>query len=246
MGTIPLVRQTIEFTRRLLCFVAFLSIAMECLQANPPKEHRDTQESAVRGADEQSLKVPTSETREVLAASENDDKGVVTNAKAKAISGRWKVVHRIQDVLDEAPPDPPDYLGRLMTFDVQIIELTRFWNDPEIKLVSNKIKQLAATRKHKIIGAGMLGGEIAKRPRAGLLAYFVLTQKEGETFVCTLNIDGFEHGLNDDLYQDEPWLIHYIAGKTRKRDLLLVQFDSGSRKRGVAAFQHVAEVPPIK
>jgi len=194
-------------------FIALLAFTMECSRANPPDEHREVQ------------------------------RDTIANSKAKAISGRWAVVHAVQDMLDDDPPSPPNYRGRVMTLDVQMMELTKFWEEFEARQAGEKIQQLAAMRKHRIIAAGGLGGNVSKGPLAGLSAWFILTQKEGETFLCLLNIDSFQHGKNIDDYEFAPCRIHHIAGKTRKKDLLFVEWSSGGGKREVYAFQHVAEVP---
>jgi len=228
MNTFFLPRHKIEFKRWLLCFVIFLLLSM--------------QERAVYGKDEQALKASPSETKKVLNGPKSDEKSVPANSKAKAISGHWAVVHPIQDVLDDAPPPSPDYRGRVMTFDIQIIDSSKFWNDRAIKQVGTKIKQFAAVRGHKIIAGGMFGGKVAKRPRAYLLAWFVLTQKEGKNFLCLLNVDSFEHGGNVEKYYWEPCQIHHIAGKIRKKDLLFVEMNNERNKREVYAFRYIDEV----
>lgn len=227
MTAIFLPRHKMKFTQWLLCFVMFLMIT--------------AQERVVHGAEEQEVLV--SETKEVLDAPKSKGEGLSINSKAKALSGRWAVVHQIQDVLDDAPPSPPDYRGRVMTFDVLIMELPKFWKEFEARQADKKIKEIAAVRKHKIIAAGMFAGNVAQKPRAYLNAWFILTQKEGETFLCLLNIDSFQHGNHIDQYEFTPCRIHHIPGKVRKKDLLLVEMDDGHGNREVYAFQHVAEVP---
>jgi len=199
------------------------------------------QERVVCGKDEQALKAPPSETKKVLDGPKSDEKSVPANSKAKAISGHWAVVHPIQDVLDDAPPPPPDYRGRVMTFDIQIIDSSKFWNGREIKQVGTKIKQFAAARGHAIIAGGVLVGKVAQRPRAYLLARFVLTQKEGETFLCLLNLNTFKHGGNMEEYNWEPCQIHHVVGKIRKKDLLFIEMNNERNKREVYVFRYVDE-----
>jgi len=189
---------------------------MECAQSNPPEKLREVQN------------------------------GVAASSKAKAISGRWAVVHQIQDMLDDTPPSSPDYRGRVMSFDIQIFEQSEFWELRQMKQIEKKVKELADKRGHTIIAGGVLGGNVSKRPLAYLNAWFILTQKEGETLLCLLNIDSFEHGHSIDEYDFELCRIHHIAGKTRKKDLLFVEWGKRNANHQVYAFQHVAEAPLTK
>ena len=130
--------------------------------------------------------------------------GRTPNQLANAISGHWVAVPEMQKVLDDISPNP-DYLGRLDSFEVGLIDMRTFWSDRELKQVEEPIKQLASDRKHRIVTTGEFGGGGERQPMFG---FFMLTHKDGESFLSVLNIDEKTF---------VSWPLHYIAGKTETR-----------------------------
>jgi len=62
-----------------------------------------------------------------------------------------------------------------MTFDILFLKPSKFWN--ETKKIEKKVKQLTEKRGHSIVAVGGLGGNVSKRPLAGLSAWFVLKRQ---------------------------------------------------------------------
>ena len=65
-----------------------------------------------------------------------------------------------------------------------------------------------------------------------MFGFCMLTYKDGESFLSVLNIDAKTF---------VSWPLHYIAGKTREKDLLIVDFNDPGRRQ-VAVFQFRSEV----
>jgi hypothetical protein len=171
-------------------------------------------------------------TQKVSSGITGEVKDAPVAAAPDRIAGRWIAIPQLQKLLDDNSPTP-DFEGTLDTFDVQLMPMATFWTDPELRQVEKAMKGLASRQKHEIVATGSFGASIAKRPLAALYGYFMMTQKEGETFLCVLNIDGVTF---------IPWRLFHIPGKTRKKDLLLVELADFGRKR-VVAFQFQSEVP---
>jgi hypothetical protein len=86
------------------------------------------------------------------------------------------------------------------------------------------LEELQTQRGHTLIAIGGCG-ESGGQP---FYADFLLTLREGETFLSIIN-----HSEN----KFEPWRIHYIRGKERVLDLLIFEMGTKTTGRQVMAFR---------
>lgn len=147
---------------------------------------------------------------------------------AQAIAGRWTVVKNVQSAFDEISSRPNSQGGEIEEFQVKIVEAVDFWGDRPVQEVEHSIKTLAAESKHDIVATGFFEASVAEKPLAGFGGLFLLTQKGGESFLSVLNVDGAKF---------MPWRIHHVPGKTREKDLLIVEFGEYLHSRQVTIFQ---------
>jgi hypothetical protein len=91
-----------------------------------------------------------------------------------------------------------------------------------------RIKKLLADANHEIVAAGYLATSVKRMSRDHDMGFFLLTQSDGETFICPLAVDG------DASF--ELWRIHRVPGRDRSDDVLIVEFGKAQRKQ-IAAFQ---------
>jgi hypothetical protein len=163
---------------------------------------------------------------EELAA---NSKPAASNETAAAIAGHWTGVPELQTAFDDASPDP-DYLGRLDTFEIELTDMPKFWADNELQPLEKSLKQLASKRKHKILATGAFGATGERLPTFG---YGLITQTDGQTFLSVIAFDPV------DLM---PWRLHYIPGKNRGKDMLIVEIDEPGQRQ-IAIFRRSAETP---
>ena len=167
----------------------------------------------------------------LLQASELVD--VPQSQIVKAIAGSWTVVKEVQGFFDDISSRPNSQGGVVEKFQIKIIEMEEFWDFRQVRQVEEAIKKLATADEHEIVATGLFQASVARKPWAGFDGFFLLTQKNGESFLSVLNIDGATF---------MPWRIHHIPGKNRDKDLLIVEFGEFANSRQVTIFQYDGEI----
>jgi hypothetical protein len=150
---------------------------------------------------------------------------------AETFGGKWTAVGELQayfDRLSSAPTEP----GRpIEVLEIKFVKPEELWGDTiDFQRAKPRIKKLLADANHEIVAAGMVATSV-KKSRYGDFAFFLLTHCNGETFFCTLAVDG------DASF--DPWRIHHIPGKDRGDDLLIVEFGRSGRTQ-ICTFKRAA------
>ncbi|MEM8943547.1 MAG: hypothetical protein AAGD11_00065 [Planctomycetota bacterium] len=168
-------------------------------------------------------------------SSHADESGGASQRRiAKTIAGSWVVLKEIQGTFDEISSRPNSQGGVVEKFQTKIVGMEEFWGIRQVQQVEKAIKELAAESQHEIVATGLFQASVVKKPLAGFGGLFLLTQKDGESFLSVLHIDGAKF---------VPWRIHHIPGKTREKDLLIVEFGEYVNSRQITVFQFDGELP---
>jgi len=155
------------------------------------------------------------------------------NRLVKALPGRWTVVQPIQDHLDKMSPTPHAQGGVVEKFEIKVMSAEDFWEIRQVREIERAIKQLLSEDEHEVVAAGIFGGSVVDKPLAWMAGFFLLTQKEGESFLCVLKIDVANYSV---------WRIHHVPGKTRDKDLLLAEIGDAVNDRQIAAFKYAGKL----
>jgi hypothetical protein len=149
---------------------------------------------------------------------------------AETFAGNWTAVGELQGYFDRLS-SAPSQLGRAVDLlQIEFMKPEELWGEGiDFRRGEPRIKKLLADANHEIVAAGMLA--TTDKSRDGDMAFFLLTQCDGETFLCALAVDGD--------VSFEPWRIHRIPGKERSDDVLIVEFGKASRKQ-ICAFKRAA------
>jgi len=155
----------------------------------------------------------TSEAMHQLAAEElvKTDNRMVT-----AIAGRWTVMPEMQKLLDDfSPPAHRTLGGKIENLAIRFYPQEEFWEFRQVKQVKDEIMELAAKRGYEVVATGMLAITIADKPLASGGGFIMLTQKNGESFLSSIDIDSATFGASR---------VYHLPGETREKDMLITEF----------------------
>lgn len=152
-------------------------------------------------------------------------------------AGKWTAIGELQGffVRLSSVPIPP---GEEIEFlEIGFVKPEELWGESiDYLRAEPRIKKRLADANHEIVAAGFLVVSVKRMSRDHDMGAFLLTQSDGETYLCPLAVDG------DATF--ELWRIHRVPGRDRGEDVLIVEFGKAQRKQ-VAAFQR-SDVPASK
>ncbi len=154
------------------------------------------------------------------------------NRLKEALSGRWVMMNEAQKVLDKHLNQPISESEPAAVFECQFLPLDEFLQDLDEH--RETVQRLAEASGHELVASGMMACYVPNKPRAGLMANFLMTYKEGETFLCVINYStgGFH-----------PRRVHLLSGAKRSEDVLLLELGWESHEKHVAVFRFESEAP---